>query len=45
MHTNEQFLMKLTAEQIAQLKEEAVALNANGAYTKALNEQLARLGL
>lgn len=45
MHTNEAFLTKLTAEQIEQLKEQAAALNSNGAYTKALNEQLARLGV
>lgn len=45
MHTNEQFLTKMTAEQLEQLKMEAAALNTNGAYTKALNEQLARLGL
>jgi len=45
MHTNEQFLTKMTAAQLEQLKMEAAALNTNGAYTKALNEQLARLGL
>jgi len=43
MHINEQFLTKMTPEQIEQLKEEAAALG--GAHTKALNEQLARLGL
>jgi len=43
VHTNEQFLTKLTAEQIEQLKEQAAALG--GAHTKALNEQLVRLGL
>ena len=45
MHTNEAFLTKMTAEQIEQLKAEAVAMNANGAYTKALAEQLSRLGV
>lgn len=45
MHTNETFLKKMTAEQIEQLKAEAVAMNANGAYAKALAEQLSRLGV
>lgn len=57
MHTNEQFLTKMTAEQIAQLKVEAATLDGNPthmastgtgwrwAHTRALDEQLARLGL
>lgn len=43
MHTNEQFLTKMTAEQIEQLKAEAAAMG--GAHAKALNEQLGRLGV
>lgn len=57
MHTNEQFLTKMTAEQITQLKAEALQLDSNPthmagtgtgwryAHTRALDEQLARLGL
>lgn len=51
MHINEQFLMKMTTEQLSQIRELAVKLDGtvtgsmSGAYTKALNDQLGRLGL
>ena len=51
MHTNESFLTKLNAEQINELRALALTLDSNvtgsasGAYTRALHEQLNRLGV
>ena len=51
MHTNEVFLTKMTAEQLNDIRAHATTLDASvtgsmsGAYTKALKEQLSRLGV
>jgi hypothetical protein len=45
MHTNEVFLTKLAAAQIDELKALAATFDSNGAHTKALLEQLTRLGV
>lgn len=45
MHTNEIFLTKISADEITQLKSLAATLDSNGAHTKALAEQLTRLGV
>lgn len=51
MHTNEQFLTKMTAEQLTEVRDLALKLDGtvtgsmSGAYSKALNDQLGRLGV
>lgn len=51
MHTNESFIKKMTPEQLNEVRELALKLDGtvtgsmSGAYTRALNDQLTRLGV